>query len=120
MDVMIGKLRESMERGDDAVEGILSHGGGREARPGPGGTTRTAQRRRRDAATGMLTSDAADAARSAGSTLAALPSAFDLTMHAVNLCQHVFGPGLPLSGLTRCQFRSSCMVSLGWHRACAV
>src|SRR5215510_6652101 len=96
MDVMVGKRREGRKRSDDAREGILSHGGGREARPGPGGTTRTAQRRRRDAATGMLTSDAADAARSAGSTLAALPSAFDLTMHPVNLCQHVFRPGLHL------------------------
>jgi hypothetical protein len=27
---------------------------------------------------------------------AALASAFDLTVHLVNLCEHVFGPGLPL------------------------
>ena len=70
MDVMRGKLRESMERGDDAVEGILSHGGGREARPGPGGTTRTAQRRRPDADIEGLRPEAAGAARGGVSVLA--------------------------------------------------
>jgi len=28
MDGTIGKLREGMERGDDAVEGVLNQGGG--------------------------------------------------------------------------------------------
>jgi len=120
MDVMIGKLRESMERGDDAVEDILSHGGGHEAVPRLGGTARIAPRRRRDADTEGLRPEAAGAALNAGSVLAALPPAFDLAVHTVDLGEHVFGPGLPLSGLTRCQHRSPCMVSLGWHRACAV
>ncbi len=97
MDVMVGTLREGMKRGDDAVEGILSQCCGREAMPVPGGTARTAQRRRRDAAIGVLTPDAAGAALSAGSVLGALTSAFDLVVHAVNLGEHVFGLGLHLS-----------------------
>ena len=65
--------------------------------PVPGGTARTAQRRRRDADTGGLTPYAAGAALSAGSALAtALASAFDLAVHAVNLSEHVFRPGLHL------------------------
>ena len=43
-----------------------------------------------------LTLDAAGAARSTGSVLAALTSAFDLAMHTVNLSEDVFGLGLHL------------------------
>ena len=38
--------REGMECGDDAGEGILRHGCGRKAMPGPVGTARASQRRR--------------------------------------------------------------------------
>jgi hypothetical protein len=37
MYVMVGKLREDMERGDNAGEGILRHGCGRGVMPVPGG-----------------------------------------------------------------------------------
>ena len=71
MEVMVGKLREGMGRESHAVERILRHGCGREAMPVPGGTARTVQRRRRDADRGVLTLDAAGAALSAGSVMAA-------------------------------------------------
>jgi hypothetical protein len=49
------------------------------------------------AGAGALTPYAAGAALSAGSALApALMSAFNLTVHTVNLGEHVFGPGLHL------------------------
>ena len=96
MDVMVGKLREGMERDDDAREGILRHCYGREPMPVPVGTACPSQRRRRDADTGVLTSYAAGVALSAGSALAALASASDLAVHPVNLGEHVFGPGLHL------------------------
>ena len=44
----------------------------------------------------LLPPYAAGAALSAGSILPALTSAFDLTVHAVYFCEHVFGPGLHL------------------------
>jgi hypothetical protein len=44
----------------------------------------------------LLTPYAAGASLGAGSAMAALTSAFDLTVHPVNLCQHVFRPGLHL------------------------
>ena len=44
----------------------------------------------------LLTPYAAGTALSVGSVLAALTSAFDLAVHAVNLGEHVFGPGLHL------------------------
>jgi hypothetical protein len=42
MDVIGGKLREDMERGDDAVKVILSYCCGREAMPVSGDTACTA------------------------------------------------------------------------------
>jgi hypothetical protein len=85
-----------MARGDDIGEGILRYGCSRGVMPVPGGAVRPAQRRRRDADTGILTPYAAGAALSAGSVLAALTSAFDLAVHAVNLGEHIFGLGLHL------------------------
>ena len=70
MGVRRGTLRAGMERGTEAVGGILREGCGREAMPVPGGTACTSQRRRRDADTGELTPYAAGAALSAGSALA--------------------------------------------------
>src|SRR5882672_9364872 len=49
------------------------------------------------AGAGALPPYAAGAALSAGSVLAALTSAFDLAMHAVNLSEDVFGLGLHFS-----------------------
>jgi hypothetical protein len=96
MDVKGGKLREGMARDDDAVEGILSHGCGHEAMPMPVSIARPSQRGRRDADRGVLTPYAACTALSAGSVLAALPSTFDLAVHTVYFCKHVFRPGLHL------------------------
>jgi hypothetical protein len=62
--------------------------------PAPGGTACASRRRRRGAARGVLTPYTAGAALSAGSVLAALASAFNLTVHTVNLGEHVFGPSL--------------------------
>jgi hypothetical protein len=72
MDVIGGTLKEGRDRGDDAVEGILRHGCGHEAMSVPGSTVRTAKRRRSDADRRVLTLDAAGAALSAVSVMAAL------------------------------------------------
>jgi hypothetical protein len=69
---MVDKLREGRGRWSNAVEGILRHGCGREAMSVPGSVVRTAQRRRSNAARGVLTLDAAGASLSAGSVMAAL------------------------------------------------
>ena len=71
-EAMVGKLRGDMGCESHAVERILSHGYGCERMPVPGGTVRTAKRRRSDADRGVLTLDAAGAALSAGSVMIAL------------------------------------------------
>jgi hypothetical protein len=71
-ETMVGKLREDMGRESHAVEGILRHGCGYEAISVPGSTVRAAKRRRSDADRGVLTLDAAGAALSVVSVMAAL------------------------------------------------
>jgi hypothetical protein len=76
-----------------AAERIL-HYGCRERRRISGGIAYPAQCRHRPVDTEGVTPYAAGAALSAGRGLAALTSAFDLAMHAVNLSEHVFRSGL--------------------------
>jgi hypothetical protein len=93
MDVIGGALKEGRDRGDDAVEGMLRYGCGHEAMPVPvGGRTHCTAPSPRHGHRG-LTPYAAGASLSARRGLAALTSASDLTVHTVNLSEHVFGPG---------------------------
>ena len=67
------------------------------ALPVPDGTAGASQRYRKGAGAEALTPYTTGTALSAGDALAAaLALAFDLTMHAVNLGEHVFGLGLHL------------------------
>src|SRR5262249_47676092 len=96
VDMMVGTLREDMRRDYWAVSGLFSQGCSGETRPVPVGTARPSQRRRSDADRWGLTPYAAGAVLSTESALSALTSAFDLTVYPVNLCEHVFRPGLHL------------------------